>query len=447
MRAERLLRLPANDNPGVRTRGRDASCRAGNAGGRFDVKYVIPNGAAEAAMVATGAAGNGTDGRDFAGRDLPPPSTAISGRRRRPVAGWVAAVVVAATAAVFGPTAALAGADAVPAPKYGAYLGAWVNPGSTPFREEEDIGDFEHEISRAQAPPAAFRRLALHLHYYDFAIPEDGQYVPSFPDRAMLQDAVYGRTPVVTWDCGAVLGVTNAAIAAGDWDAVIDATAAAVKAYAKPIMLRWYWEMNLSPDANVAQDCMGTTVYPYPASAAAEFVAAWRHIYRRFQRLGVDNVAWVWNPDGVRRLHPDAGPFFPGSAYVDWIGFDGYDQLGLYDFGKLFSSFYNEFATDFATNFPGQAPRPLLVGETGECTGKSPDGKDLQSKYLRSVQMEIKGEPNPRHYWFPQVKGIDYYDANGGYKCPNGGLAWRLSRAARAQFGRMAYDPFFAPTP
>lgn len=344
--------------------------------------------------------------------------------------------------AVFGAAPAVSGMTVVPAPVYGAYLGAWV-PGSELLSVEEATEIFETQISELQVPPATFRRLDLHLHYYPFARLVNGSYVPSFPDEAMKQDALHRRIPVVTWHCGSGLGATDAAIAAGKWDDIIDATAAAVKSYAKPIMLRWYWEMNLNPQANEGQNCMGTTRYPYPASAAKNFIAAWRHIHDRFKKLGVTNVAWLWNPAGIRRLHPDPGPFYPGSAYVDWIGFDGYDKLDDHDFGKLFIEFYDEFATNFRTNFPGQARRPLLVGETGECAGTLADGDDIQSVYLQSAQLEIKGQPNPNNYSFPWVKGIDYFDARGIYQCPTGETAWRLTPAALEQFGKMAYDPFF----
>ena len=67
--------------------------------------------------------------------------------------------------------------------------------------------------------------------------------------------------------------------------------------------------------------------YPWGTSQAtpAEFVAAWRHIHDLFAAAGATNVIWVWNPNIVNPM-PDVelAPYWPGDAYVDWVGITGY---------------------------------------------------------------------------------------------------------------------------
>ena len=116
---------------------------------------------------------------------------------------------------------------------------------------------------------------------------------------------------------------------------LIVATAQAVKAFGKPMFLRWNWEMNLSNGAK----CMGTGT---TAQQEAGYIGAWQNIYTIFKAQGVTNVSWLWNPGGGP-ADADPAPYYPGSAYVDWIGFDGYDKIAAHDFGGVFTNFYTEF--------------------------------------------------------------------------------------------------------
>lgn len=59
----------------------------------------------------------------------------------------------------------------------------------------------------------------------------------------------------------------------------------------------------------------------------AAYIAAWRHIVDRLRMRGVRNIVYVWQGsaspiddilDGGRR--EDIGSWYPGDAYVDWVG-------------------------------------------------------------------------------------------------------------------------------
>lgn len=110
-------------------------------------------------------------------------------------------------------------------------------------------------------------------------------------------------------------------ITAGNWDGYLRRYAAAVKAFRCPAAVSFGHEMNGS-------------WYPWgePRSSPAEFIAAWRHIHRVFAAEHVRNVIWSWDPDhgGTK-----ARKWWPGAAYVDWIGVDGYQRPGD-TFGSIF---------------------------------------------------------------------------------------------------------------
>ncbi len=282
----------------------------------------------------------------------------------------------------------------VPVPVRGAYFGAFVNPPGT-TNQETATETLETSIGRT---------LALHMHYY----PWGNGTTPNFPDAAMQEDLIKGRVPVVSWKCGDL----DSNVADGADDPLIINTAKAVKAFGGPVFIRWFWEMNI-PNSNGQGSCLGT-------AGAAGYIAAWQHIHDIFAAQGVTNVSWLWNP-GNNLGHPDPAPYYPGSNYVDWIGFDGYDKYNYDNFGSVFNGFYAEFAS---------YGKPMLVAETGECPSE-------QAVYLQSAQTEIGGG------MIPLVKGFMYFDAPGNYTA----CSWVLGASGLSAFAAMGATTFFSQTP
>ncbi|MFF4648894.1 glycoside hydrolase family 26 protein [Streptomyces sp. NPDC001380] len=151
-------------------------------------------------------------------------------------------------------------------------------------------------------------------------------------------------------------------IAGGYDDAYIRQLARQVAAYRGPLALSFAGEMN------------GPWNSWGPGHARpADFVAAWRHVHDVFRSAGVTNVVWVWSPHVV-----DTGttarlrPYYPGDAYVDWVGVIGY--YGPID-GTAFSSLFTPTLREIA-RFSG---KPVLIAETGvaESSRKPDQVRDL----------------------------------------------------------------------
>ncbi|MFI8522533.1 glycoside hydrolase family 26 protein [Streptomyces sp. NPDC085481] len=195
-------------------------------------------------------------------------------------------------------------------PQCGAWWGAYV-----PYDDEGSL----------TAPVYAFeekigRRLDLVYTYHDMSGNKvDGELLT--PDELELgrdrmlmiawESTVWTRPHHAGWT-ERQLGWRN--IASGKYDAsVIDPQARRLKAYGK----RVFFSFDQETDMRTREG----------AGSPEEFVAAYRHLHERFERLGVDNVVWVWtvsgylgngNADRMRAL-------YPGDAYVDWIGMDQYN--------------------------------------------------------------------------------------------------------------------------
>jgi hypothetical protein len=106
-------------------------------------------------------------------------------------------------------------------------------------------------------------------------------------------------------------------IAAGRYDSYLSQYAAAVRALGAPIGLSFGHEMNGSWYS-----------WGYRHVAPGVFVAAWRHIHQIFAAHGAQKVNWVWsvvrNTPGDPRVSPALRPWWPGGAYVNWVGLDIY---------------------------------------------------------------------------------------------------------------------------
>jgi hypothetical protein len=222
-----------------------------------------------------------------------------------------------------------------------------------------------------------------------------------------------GQLPMISWRGTDATPDGNRAadIAAGKYDDVIRAAADGMKALSGPVLVRWNWEMDQSPGD---RQYIGTP---------AEFIQAWRHIHDIFASRGANNVEWVWAPRAAS-FKKGVGPtFYPGDAYVDWIGGSAVPIDNYATFSDLFGTFYDWGAAK---------DKPLLI--------------------WAGIQ-EKAGDPNWKANWFddarttivntmPNLRAFVYYNA----LAPKGGSYFAdTSTQALAAFRRMGQNVTFSP--
>ncbi|GHB68547.1 beta-mannanase [Streptomyces viridiviolaceus] len=218
--------------------------------------------------------------------------------------------------------------------------------------------------------------------------------------------AVWQRVmlPFVVWEPSTS---TLREIAEGRDDDYVRRTAAAVRDLNVPIALSFGHEMN-------------GDWFPWGTRAATpeEFVGAWRHVHDLFQDTGVSNVIWVWSPSVVDPTPPvPLKPYYPGDAYVDWLGLVGYyTSTGPHTYRTLFAPTVKEIRAF--------SRAPVLLAETASAAGarKPADIADL----LRAVtgRRDVVG-----FVWFDTAAQAD----------------WRIDSSAEAltAFRRVARDTRF----
>jgi hypothetical protein len=95
----------------------------------------------------------------------------------------------------------------------------------------------------------------------------------------------------------------------GDLDAQLDRIGFFISAARRPVYLRIGYEFDL-PENGYRPD---------------EYGRAFRYIVDRFQRNGVENVAYVWH-SYAGSLNRPFEDWYPGDGYVDWFAVSYFDQ-------------------------------------------------------------------------------------------------------------------------
>lgn len=176
-------------------------------------------------------------------------------------------------------------------------------------------------------------------------------FTQSFPMSFAEQAAAQGTKVLVQWQ---PRGTTNKAIAAGQEDAAITAMATAIKQLNYQVIISYGQEMNGDwyPWGNVS------------GNTAAEYVAAYQHIWNLFQKEAVHNVTWLWDPNIIYEGSPSLKSWYPGDQYVNWVGLDGYFGYPTDTFNTVFGPSLAELRTF--------TYKPLLIAETGVAGATGP---------------------------------------------------------------------------
>jgi mannan endo-1,4-beta-mannosidase len=203
------------------------------------------------------------------------------------------------------------------------------------------------------APPSAARpraahatlrpSLAFYLGVYAAGAPPGYKPIAEFAKAAGRQPNLVGyfsswaqpfnttfATTVHDHDAVTLVQIdpTNAsivAITAGDYDDYLRGYADAVRSFGHPVVIGFGHEMNARWYS-----------WGYGHVSPAVFVAAWRHLVNLFRQEGADNVTWLWTIQAQGPGTGPAAPWWPGSAYVTWVGIDGFYSRPSDTFPTLF---------------------------------------------------------------------------------------------------------------
>jgi len=173
-----------------------------------------------------------------------------------------------------------------------------------------------------------------------------------FDVRLASEALAQGATTFVQINPGSI---PLSAVAAGQEDQVLRAYAASVRAFGHPVVIGFAPEMNA-----------GWYSWGWHHTSPATWIAAWRHVVTVFRQQGATNVTWLWtiNADEPGSTGP-LQDWWPGAAYVDWVGIDGY----YYERSSTFASVFSPTISQVRA----LTRKPILVSETaiGQVAGQA----------------------------------------------------------------------------
>ena len=214
-----------------------------------------------------------------------------------------------------------------------------------------------------------------------------------------------GKIPLLTWEPwstdfalpDSLQALSNgdkmlSFIANGYFDSYILETARTLAGLKNPVFLRFAHEFD-------------NPAYPWSSSGnntPEEFVEAWIHVHRLFEKVGASNVIWVWNPWKSEHM----SEYYPGDRYVDFMGVDILNYGNLNQDGQWYS--FKELYKPFKDAFRNITDLPVLIAEFGSLDL----GGDRNQWFQRAN--EAIGEN------FPEIRGLVYFNSKFDKNIPNG---------------------------
>lgn len=284
----------------------------------------------------------------------------------------------------------------------GLLPGAAKESGSTILEPSSGVllGQYYGADSVAQTTAKLGRTPPVHLTYYAWDADWTGAVTKA--------DLAAGRIPLVNWEPHKI---DFTRIVDGSLDATIKARANGSKALGKRFFLDFAAEMN-------GDEAWGGNNAPL-------YVDAYRHIHDIFVAAGASNVIWAWCPNvtDINGGNKNTTDYYPGDAYVDWTGVDGYNwgtkNGGWQTFQQVFQEIYPLLAAK---------KKPIMIGEMSSAQV----GGD-KAKWIDEIIPTLRDR-------FPLIKCVVWFDINKE-------ADWRISSSpeSEAAFVRMAKDPYFNP--
>jgi hypothetical protein len=316
---------------------------------------------------------------------------------------------------------------------WGATIGSHLTGTQAPW-DMSAVSKFEQDAGKSASAVQFFQ---------PFANCNPGCSFYRFPGTPMESIRSHGSIPVLSWSSQSIPSSLNepdfqlSDVISGRYDTFIREFAEEARDWGHPFFLRFNWEMN----GNWFPWAEGVN-----GNQAGEFAAAWRHVHDLFAAAGATNATWVWCPfveggEPAGRL----ASLYPGDAYVDWTGLDGYNwgtnpaaPNGWRSFDQLFAGSYGAIASSVAPS------KPLMLAEVGS----SEIGGD-KAAWIQDALSKVPAD-------YPQVRALlwfDKYDDNMDWPIETSATATSAFAAGVSQpvyvgadYGQLAGGPIQPPS-
>lgn len=176
----------------------------------------------------------------------------------------------------------------------------------------------------------------------------------------------------------------------------------------QPFYLLFAWEMN-NPQNEWSIEHTGST--------SQDFVTAWQHIHTIFAEEGASNIIWVFCPNIPNDPQAPYAKIYPGDAYVDWVGLDGYNW-GTTQPWSQWTNFSGVFGGSYKTLSTIAPKKPMLIAEVNTTN----EGGDKGAWYEDMFTEQLP-------YHFPRIKMVVIFNED---KSKNEHVNWNVDISPNA---------------
>lgn len=223
-----------------------------------------------------------------------------------------------------------------------------------------------------------------------------------------------GHVPIVTWlpyigDEDTTPATITRQVRDGEYDDVIDWWTDALSA--------WLWaddavtggprRLYFRPFPEMNGDWLPWSVLESGDETA--FIDAWRYVHELLMdEIGsADRIQWLWNPNATEHGAVPTEACYPGDAYVDWIGIDGYNWGDV----RAASGWQSpaEVFEPMRSRLVEIADKPLSIPEFGTTSRKDGEWNVAAKRdWIREVFAYLETNDVRMHCWFNIDKETDW---------------------------------------
>jgi hypothetical protein len=304
-------------------------------------------------------------------------------------------------------------------------LGFLGSPAIAPAEAATPAGPHQLALGFASVPYADMANVDAHTSTYGrtpalWTVWSDwGRANAAFPAGMLNGLRARGIVPLVIWEptLPPATDFNWDDVLAGNYDTYIRSWAQSARDWGGSLVLRFAHEM----DGDWFPWGIG-----HGTNTAAKFVAGWQHVWNIFRGpggVGATNVKFLWSPTIPK------SQFYPGDAYVDFVGFSAFNwnMLGWPGWWSLNS--FLSFRTGKARQI---TKKPIIVAETGSTSIGGNKANWITKGYTTAYAK------------YPYIVAIIYFDVN---MLP-GQVDWRLTTpsAASTAYKNLLTQPAFQGT-
>lgn len=233
----------------------------------------------------------------------------------------------------------------------------------------------------------------------------------------------HGNVPLITWEpylAGTTPDNIETRIAQGEYDSYLDSWGKKLRQFLAGGDGIYGTEDDRHVYIRLAHEPNGNW-YPWSAkngvNTPADYIAMWQKIWGSLDAQGLDrsHLQWIWSVNNVDSGAFSMEDYYPGDAYVDWVGVDGFNWGTAYNWSSWQSP--HEIFDPVRARIAQLAPtKPVALTEVAStATTSSGVSSTLKDNWISQLSTYLQEADIRLVSWFNQDKETNWQLFAGQY--------------------------------